>query len=336
MKEHRLPQGRIAPWGLTVFVILAFLLGGPATGAAFGAAADTAPPVVSNVKPSGPVKTTAPTISAGYSDADSGINPASVVVKLDGFSITRFCTVTATGVSCPVSGLSRGTHTIGGSVSDNAGNASPISGSFVVDTTAPSVTNVKPAGTVTKDSVTVSGNLYDAYGIDVSSVKVELDGGELAGCAVYATSFSCPVSGLTNGAHTIGGSVADRAGNVSPITGSFAVSTGLPPVGKPQLSLFQVDVFWGSYTDFTMRQLTVRWSVANSGTTDAVHVRITSSINTNGVSLLTPLPVTLGNVAAAGSASTDLKYDVPSGVTAWQSSTSGSASDTSGYGYLYP
>ncbi|MEK6537194.1 MAG: hypothetical protein AABZ63_06895, partial [Actinomycetota bacterium] len=49
--------------------------------------------------------------------------------------------VTASSVSCPVTGLAVGSHTIGGSVSDIAGNTATISGSFTVatstDTTPP-------------------------------------------------------------------------------------------------------------------------------------------------------------------------------------------------------
>ncbi len=204
-------------------------------------ATDTTPPAVSSVSPSGWVNTASTTISADYSDSGSGINTASVAVYLDGSPLTG-CTAGATSVSCPTSGLSDGAHTITGSVSDNAGNTSTISGSFSIDTVAPTVSNVAPAGAISTALATISADYQDnsgGSGISTSSVIVNLDGSALyTGCTVTATSVSCPVAGLANGAHTISGQVADNAGNTSLINGSFTV--GIP-------SVQQTSYFWTWY-----------------------------------------------------------------------------------------
>lgn len=102
------------------------------SGSGFGSfGVDSIAPAVSNVQPSGNIAPGSATISAYYSDSGSGIDAGTVSVALDGNPLGG-CTVTVSGISCPVTGLTSGIHTISGSVSDNVGNTSPISGSFTV------------------------------------------------------------------------------------------------------------------------------------------------------------------------------------------------------------
>jgi hypothetical protein len=83
------------------------------------------------VQPAGDLVVFDTIISADYSDVGTGIDTGSVVVTLDG-NILSGCVVTASDVSCTVSGLAGGEHTIGGSVSDNDGNSTAINGSFLI------------------------------------------------------------------------------------------------------------------------------------------------------------------------------------------------------------
>jgi hypothetical protein len=109
-------------------------------------------------------------------------------------------------------------------VGDNAGNSVAISGSFTVDSLAPTVSNVKPGGIITATSATVSVDYADANsGVNSATVAVYLDGTPLPGCTATATSVSCPASGLSLGDHFITGQVSDNAGNSALINGSFAV-----------------------------------------------------------------------------------------------------------------
>ncbi|MHB8169105.1 MAG: hypothetical protein ACYDET_05575, partial [Thermoleophilia bacterium] len=108
------------------------LFAGTGTGGVFSYTfPDTTPPGVTNLQPSGTIKTNSTTISANYSDSGSGINSASAAVTLDGTAVSG-CTATATSISCPVTGLADGSHTITVSVADNAGNTSRVNGFFTV------------------------------------------------------------------------------------------------------------------------------------------------------------------------------------------------------------
>lgn len=88
-------------------------------------------PVVTNIQPKGGITTSPADINVFFADAHNDINPASVVVTLDGNALAG-CTVTAAEASCPVYSIAAGLHTIGGSVTDYAGSATTISGRFVV------------------------------------------------------------------------------------------------------------------------------------------------------------------------------------------------------------
>jgi len=126
--------------------------------------------------------------------------------------------------------------TVTSDVTDQAGNhlLEEEEWTFVVDPSLPSVTAVSPQGTVHTGNVTVAADYSDSdSGIDTASVTVTLDGGFVSGCNATDTRVSCPLTSLADGAHTIGGSVSDRAGNSSPINGSFTVDdTTAPPFGN--------------------------------------------------------------------------------------------------------
>ncbi|MFA5801319.1 MAG: S8 family serine peptidase [Thermoleophilia bacterium] len=199
---------------------------------------DSAGPVVSNVKPVGFHASTFATISADYNDPapSGGINTDSVSVTLDGGGALPGCTVSQTSVSCPVSGLANSTHTIEGSVADNAGHVTSFSGSFesgtitIPDTFFPVVTYLQPTGMIYNSYTTILVGYTDVgRGINAGDVSVILDGVVINGCAVMASSVSCPVSNLGYGPHFVGGSVRDRAGNATPINGNFVVLDRQPP-----------------------------------------------------------------------------------------------------------
>jgi hypothetical protein len=73
---------------------------------------DISAPVISALSPSGTVASDSTTLSAVLSDNGSGVDPASITVKLDGIVLDG-CSVTSSSVSCAISGLSYGsTHKI--------------------------------------------------------------------------------------------------------------------------------------------------------------------------------------------------------------------------------
>ncbi|MHB1391372.1 MAG: hypothetical protein ACYCXF_09135 [Thermoleophilia bacterium] len=195
---------------------------------------DTIAPVIGAVAPTGFVNSGNTTISAIYSDAGgSGIDTASVAVTLDGARMSG-CTVTATNVACPVSGLGNGSHAIAVNVVDGAANKGSSQGTFTVDTSAPFVNNLQPGGTILSDQVTVSADYSDTgSGIDPAGVKVMLDGALLNGCQAGAAMVTCQATGLAVGPHATAVTVKDAAGNTTVVNGGFI--TAAPDKSGPEI-----------------------------------------------------------------------------------------------------
>lgn len=90
---------------------------------------------------------------------------------------------------------------------------------------APKINLATPSGILLDDKVNIRVSYEDTQsGIDISAVTVTLDGSELSGCAITENEAYCPAVQIGYGQHTIGGSVADRVGNVTPISNSFIVN----------------------------------------------------------------------------------------------------------------
>jgi beta propeller repeat protein len=192
-------------------------------------ARDEVAPQVESISPAGLIAGNTTPISALYSDGGTGIDASTVAVTVDGMALAG-CTALATQVDCPSAIYPDGNHAVVIGISDYSGNMSaPGTFSFDVDTTPPVVSDVTPAGSIDSVTAIISANLVDAVsGVDVSSLSISLDGTALSGCTVTATSVSCPVSSPAFGAHSISGTIADLAGNTSPITGDFSISMLAP------------------------------------------------------------------------------------------------------------
>ncbi len=106
---------------------------------------------------------------------------------------------------------------------------------------------------------------------------------------------------------------------------------------KTTLGLSSPSPYWASYADYTAGQLTVGWTVTNTGAGTAFGVSVDGSADTNGVSVLGgELPKSLGTLGAGGSDSFTIRYSIPQGVTNWRSALTGSAQDSCGAVYAYP
>jgi predicted CXXCH cytochrome family protein len=135
---------------------------------------DTTVPTIVSIQPTGAVHDVTK-VEVVYSDVGSGINTSSLNIMLDGTSLTG-CTVSVTSASCPISGLETGLHTIGGSVSDNSGNAAPIINTFSV---IPAPTgNVSPHGgySTTTNACMQCHDVHDSSGDYVLSREATITG----------------------------------------------------------------------------------------------------------------------------------------------------------------
>lgn len=193
---------------------------------------DSIAPAIAAPAPSGALATNSTTITVDYSDPapGSGIATTSVSVTLDS-NLLGSCTATATGVSCPVSGLAQGTHNYSVSVSDLAGNSSAAPGSFDIDSLAPTITATAPTGAIDTNNTVITAEYSDpapGSGINTASVSVTLDGNLAGGCAVSVSGVSCPAAGVLNGTHNVALQVSDNLGNNTSFSWSFNV--GEPPL----------------------------------------------------------------------------------------------------------
>ena len=172
-----------------------------------------------------------PTITWTVIDDDSGIDEATIAIKIDsGTYVTSGITTTATtkGFNCsykiPTS-LSNGTHSFSLKVSDHDGNAATeLVTSFTVDTVPPALTITSPAdGLITnKESLTVSGTTND---VTSTPVTVTVNGAPVT--VQTNGSFTTTVT-LKSGANTITVVATDAAGLKTTITRTVTLDTGAP------------------------------------------------------------------------------------------------------------
>lgn len=199
-------------------------------------AEDTVAPTISSVSPGGWLASTAATISASFSESGTGIDTTTATAKLDGVPVGG-CTVSTAGISCPVSGLTQGPHSISVGVSDIAGNAATGGSSFNVDSAAPQITDPAPLGSQSGGSVTIGASYGDpapGSGVNAATLSVLLDGNPVGGCAAGAGSFSCDVSGLAEGNHSVAVGISDNAGNSGSQEWSFSIDSNGPVINGLQ------------------------------------------------------------------------------------------------------
>ncbi|GBE58446.1 hypothetical protein BMS3Abin01_01384 [bacterium BMS3Abin01] len=189
------------------------------------------------------------------------------------------------------------------------------------DTVPPAVTGVFPGCTIYSGFTTISIDYSDdGLGVDTASVNITLDGTPLSGCTIGAGNASCPAGGLAPGApYSIGGSVADYAGNSSPISGTFTVQ---------ELHLNTNSVYWYSLAEYQAAVLTVDFAIS----TDDPHlgdISLSGVVSTDGV-----MPYLLPQSPTGRNFS--IKYQVDSGIHEFSTSVYVSAEDGCGNPHAYP
>lgn len=177
-----------------------------------------------------------PTIQFSITDADSGVDPDTITIKIDnGSAITSGITKTPSGknYTCsyvPDTALSDGSHTIYIDAKDHDGNAATQkSVAFTVDTVAPTLNVTSPTeGLKTnQSSLTVSGTTNDATSSPVT-VTIKLNSGDAESVTVQSNgSFSKQLT-LANGENTIVITATDSAGKSTSVTRHVTLDTGAP------------------------------------------------------------------------------------------------------------
>lgn len=172
-----------------------------------------------------------PTITWTVTDDDSGIDEATIAIKIDsGTYVTSGITTTAItkGFKCsykvPTS-LSNGAHSFSLKVSDHDSNAATeVVTSFTVDTVPPALTITSPAdGLITnEESLTVSGTTND---VTSTPVTVTVNGTPVT--VQSNGSFTTTIT-LKSGANTITVVATDAAGLKTTITRTVTLDTGAP------------------------------------------------------------------------------------------------------------
>jgi len=116
----------------------------------------------------------------------------------------------------------------------------------------------------------------------------------------------------------------DQLPRVAPVAGC----------GKPGMTLGRGGVYWGSYPDYEARVLSVDYAVGTPAI--AMYAEVVGVAATNGVSLVTGLPLEVGNLPGGGSLGFTVQYLVPPGVVSFNTTVYTTAEDACGLPYEYP
>lgn len=184
-----------------------------------------------------------PTISFTVTDDDSGVNPDTIKLLIDGSEISGITkTKTTSGYSCsykPSTALSDGSHTVVVKASDYDGNAATQkSVSFKIDTVPPELSVTSPVNKLVtnKTTVTVAGTTNDATS---SPVTLTINGSAVT---VYDDgTFSKDIT-LKDGSNTITVVAKDGAGRTTTVTRTVTLDTKAPVISDVSLAPNPADV----------------------------------------------------------------------------------------------
>jgi alpha-tubulin suppressor-like RCC1 family protein len=195
---------------------------------------DTVPPVLAITSPAvgGWTNDATPVIAITRSDATSGIDVNSGTVVIDGTAVVpaRFTGVMQYQV--PVAGaLADGTHTVDATSSDAAGNVGSTSGSFMVDSTPPSIAALLG---LAEDAILTGPTVITATATDALSgvARIELRRGGQPVLNLMPGGFTgtWTLSGTADGRHALTVRAFDLAGNVGPESAPINVIVNRDPL----------------------------------------------------------------------------------------------------------
>lgn len=176
------------------------------------------------------------------SDNDSGVNPDTISISVNGKTITSGITKSqVSGVySCyyDASSLPDGTNTITFNASDNDGNSAvQRTLNFVVDTLPPTLSISRPENNLitSNSSVVLAGTTNDATS-GVLKCVVNINGGTDIEVSVGSNGQFSKTLTLSEGTNTIVVTVTDNAGKSSSVTRVVTVDAGAPIINEVTIS----------------------------------------------------------------------------------------------------
>ena len=188
-----------------------------------------------------------PTISFTVTDDDSGVNPDTIKLLIDGSEISGIIkTKTTSGYSCsykPSTALSDGSHTVVVKASDYDGNAATQkSVSFKIDTVPPELSVTSPVNKLVtnKTKVTVAGTTNDATSSPVT-VTVKLNSGAAEAVTVGSDGSFNKALTLAEGTNTIIVVAKDGAGKTTTVTRTVTLNTVAPTIKSVTITPNPVD-----------------------------------------------------------------------------------------------
>lgn len=182
-----------------------------------------------------------PTFLWDVIDNGSGVNPSSIGIKIDSDSTITGDSITKTaitgGYTCsytPSQALSDGSHSFDISAQDNDGNLTILSViSFIVDTTAPTLTIISPVryNTITKvPSITIQGTSKDTTS-GPPIVTIQLNSGTPEPVDLSNNAFVKTIP-LAKRENIIIIAATDQAGNQRAVARTVTVDTLQPVFGS--------------------------------------------------------------------------------------------------------
>ena len=233
---------------------------------------DTSAPDIHIIQPaSGSILNVASTPLEVRYGVNETIDPNTLHVSLDGIDKTAGLTVTATSATGTLATLSEGSHTITAQIADLTGNIGNASATLLIDTIKPVLTIASPAGPVNTATPAALAHYSDAgSGINTASVHVFVDGSDVTAAFSIGNDSAAGVisagGALSEGAHQLRVTVADRATNVADVSSSFLVDI------TPPTAVF-ANPANNSFINSTQPALTLDYSDAGSGiNTSAIRI----------------------------------------------------------------
>jgi hypothetical protein len=238
-----------------------------------------------------------------------------------------------------------GEKTIYAKFRDRLGNESTAAvGSIILDTRSPSITRqtISNGALVNLSKPTIGADFTDLVsgvdkvsGVNVSSIKITLDGIDVTSKATVTTSSVryTPSSGPSTGTHTVKIELKDNAGNLTTKTWTFTVT-------RPVLATTKTKAYWAPVLDaktateaYTKGYLSVDYQIKNTGTGTANNVKvqnIKATTSTGTITVLSPQPIAVGSIAPGESKTITIIFKLPLNTSKYSTSFSVTCEDDGG------